>query len=130
MPNEEYLYLVYFGSLGLSAVVGIFVYLFLRGPLKNLTKETGKFGLLFRKGFAPGALLPPIFGFLVVSMMAKGCSKLETFEAVVEDREHMTSKGYEYVDTIFGYSVKSLYVWLFLVIALLVFIRKITRNRA
>ena len=82
MNNEQYLILSYFVVGAVCILLALATYALLRRSFAGLTRAIpgGRLGLVFRRLFLLGIVLPALAGF--VSVTFRGCDK-ETYEAII-----------------------------------------------
>ena len=127
MNNEQYLILLYVIILGVCILLGLATYALLRRSFNNLSTAAfgEKLGLIFRKVFPLGIVLPALAGFFSVSF--RSCSK-RNYEAIIEDRSYLIAKSQEQLGTSMTYICIALLVLGLLVSVGLVALRKKTNE--
>ena len=127
MNNEQYLILLYIIIGTLCVLLGLAAYGLLRRSFNSLSNAIfgGRLGILFRKVFSIGLILPALAGFFSVSF--RSCSK-QSYEAIVEDKSYLIAKGQEQLGTSMMYIAIALLVWALLVSIGLVTLGKKTKE--
>lgn len=110
MNNELYLILSYFAVGALCILLAFATYALLRRSFADLSKTApgGRLGLIFRKVFLLGLVLPALTGFFSVTF--RSCGK-ETYEAILADKSYLVAKNQEQLGTSLLYLCIALLVW-------------------
>ena len=114
MNNELYLILSYFVVGAMCILLAFATYALLRRSFADLSKTVpgGKLGLIFRKVFLLGLVLPALTGFFSVTF--RSCGK-ETYGKIIADRSYLVAKNQEQLGTSMLYICIALLVWELLV---------------
>ena len=109
MTNEQYLIVSYFVCAALSLAAGILVYLYLRRPFAAVAAAaSGKhLPTILKRLFPCGLLFPALLGFLSVSY--RGCN--ESYESIIEHREHLVTINQQQISAILFYIVAAVLFW-------------------
>jgi hypothetical protein len=114
VTNEQYLVVSYF-LVGVACLaLGLATFALFRRCFEAVTKAVpgGKFGLILRKLFLAGVVLPALAGFFSVTF--RSCEK-HTYNAIVADRSYLIAKNQEQLGTCMLYICVALLVWALLV---------------
>jgi hypothetical protein len=113
--NELYLILSYFVVGTISLLMAFAAYALLRRSFTDLSKTVpgGRLGLIFRKVFLLGLVLPALAGFFSVTF--RSCGK-ETYKAIIADKSYLVGKNQEQLGTSMLYICIALLVWGLLVL--------------
>lgn len=98
MSNERYLIVSYFFVGGLSIVIAMAAYAFLRHPLDGLARGFANRNLaaILKRLFPAGLVLPALAGFLSVSY--RGCQ--ENYASIIADRSYLVAKNQQQLSAI------------------------------
>jgi hypothetical protein len=110
MNNEQYLIASYF-VIGLTcAGLGFATFALLRGSFRTLTNtiSAGHLGLVFRRWFLVGILLPSLAGFFSVTY--RNCSK-DSYQKIIADRSYLVAKNQEQLRASVSSIAVALLVW-------------------
>jgi hypothetical protein len=110
VTNEQYLVASYFLVAAACLALGLTTYVLLRRSFEGITKAIpgGKLGLIFRKLFLVGVVLPAMAGFFSVTF--RSCKK-ETYQAVIADRSFLIAKNQEQLGACMLYICVALLLW-------------------
>jgi hypothetical protein len=126
--NEQYLVLSYFVVGAACALLAIATYALLRLSLAELSRIVpgGKLGLIFRKLFFLGLVLPALAGFFSVTFHS--CN-YDTYEKIIANRSYLVAKNQEQLSTAMVYLCIALVVWgLIVSVCLVAFSKKSEKN--
>jgi hypothetical protein len=110
MSNEQYLIVSYFFVGGLSIVIAVAAYAYLRRPLAGLASAFSNRHLasVLKKLFPAGLMLPALAGFFSVSYYS--CQH-ESYESIIADRSYLVGKNQEQLSAICFFLMLAILVW-------------------
>ena len=110
MTNEQYLVVSYILVGIASLALGLGTYVLLRQSFLAITKLVPyeKFGLILRKLFLVGIVLPALVGFFSVSF--KSCDH-ETYQQIIKERAYLIDKNQAQLRTSMKYICVALLLW-------------------
>ena len=110
MTNAHYLIVSYFVVGAACLVLAVATYSLLRRSFVELSADVpgGKLGLILRKLFLLGIVLPALVGFFSVTF--RSCSK-DSYEAIIANRSYLVAKNQEQLGTSVSYVCIALLVW-------------------
>jgi hypothetical protein len=109
MSNEQFLIVSYFTVGAVAAVIGLTVYACLRRPLAGITMafRNQPLGLILRRLFPVGLVLPALAGFLSVKYQSCGRS----YATVIASREYLIGKNQEQMAAACFFVMVALMAW-------------------
>ncbi|MGD1156880.1 MAG: hypothetical protein ABSA41_13745 [Terriglobia bacterium] len=109
MNNEQFLILSYFIVGALVMAIGLAVYSCLHRPLTGitLTFRNSHLGLILKRLFPVGLVLPALAGFLSVNY--HGCQR--NYAKIIADRSYLVEKNQEQISTACFFLMVALLVW-------------------
>jgi len=109
MSNEQYLIVSYFLVGGLSIVIGVAAYAYLRRPFEGLSRAfpNRNFASLLKRLLPAGLVLPALAGFLSVSY--QGCN--QNYASIIADRSYLIGKNQEQVSAICFFLMLAVLAW-------------------
>jgi len=110
VTNAQYLVASYFAATAAGAGLALTTYALLRRSFAGLCRalQRGGLGVLLRRLFPLGLVLPALAGLFAVSF--RSCQK-ETYEKIVADRAYLVAKHQEQLAAVFSYLCLALLVW-------------------
>ena len=110
MNNETYLIVSYFSIGVVCLALGLLTYALLRRSFGGFTKTIpdGELGLIYRRLFLFGILLPALAGFCSVTF--RSCEK-DSYASIVADRAYLVAKNQEQLSACLMYICIALLVW-------------------
>jgi hypothetical protein len=109
MNNEQFLILSYFIVGALVLAIGLAVYAYLRRPLMGITRtfQSTYLGLILRRLFPFGLVLPALAGFLSVDY--HGCKG--NYAEIIADRSYLVEKNQEQISSACFFLTGALLAW-------------------
>lgn len=109
MNNEQFLIFSYFVVGALVLAVGLAVYAYLHRPLTGITRtfRNSHLGLILKRLFPVGLVLPALAGFLSVDY--HGCNR--NHAKIIADRSYLVEKNQEQISTACLFLMAALLVW-------------------
>ena len=109
MSNEQYLIVSYFLVGGLSIVIGVAAYAYLRRPLEGLSRAfpSPHLASALKKLFPAGLVLPALAGFLSVSYQS--CN--QNYVSIIADRSYLIGKNQEQLSAICFFLMLAVLAW-------------------
>lgn len=110
MNNEQYLILSYFVVGTVCILQALATYALLRGSFDSLSRTVprGRLGIVLRRVFLLGVVLPALAGFFSVTF--RSCGK-RTYETIIADKSYLVAKSQEQLGTSMLYICIALLVW-------------------
>lgn len=127
MTNEQFLIVSYFLVAGVSLLIGLGTYVWLRAPLRELatTLPWENIRALLKRLFPVGLLFPALLGFISVNY--RGCPAKE-YDQIVADRSYMIGKSREQIGASFTHVVWAIAAWCLIIAVLMGVSRKDTER--
>jgi hypothetical protein len=115
MNNEQFLRYSYFIGGAFVMGIGLAVYLYLRRPFDEISREfqSGHLRVILKRLFPVGMVLPALAGFLSVDYHA--CNM--NYEKIVADRSYLLDKNQEQIKAACVFLIVALLVWGVIVLA-------------
>ena len=109
MNNEQFLILSYFIVGALVIAIGLTAHTYLRGPLAGITRtfRNSYLGLILRRLFPVGLVLPALAGFLSVNYHA--CDR--NYAKIIAERSYLVEKNQEQISTACLFLLVALFAW-------------------
>ena len=109
MNNEQFLILSYFIVGALVIAIGLTVHAYLRRPLAGImrTFRNSHLGLILRRLFPVGLVLPALAGFLSVNYHA--CDR--NYAKIIAERSYLVEKNQEEISTACLFLLMALFAW-------------------
>jgi hypothetical protein len=109
MNNEQFLIFSYFVVGALVVALGLVASAYLRRPLAGITRafRSSYLGLILRRLFPVGLVLPALAGFLSVNYHACG----RNYAKIIADRSYLVQKNQEQISTACLFLLVALAAW-------------------
>ena len=109
MNNEQFLILSYFIVGALVMAIALAVHAYLHRPLAGITRtfRNSYLGLILRRLFPVGLVLPALVGFLSVNYHA--CDR--NYAKIIAERSYLVEKNQEQISTACLFLLVALFAW-------------------